>query len=206
MIEKLSRKIKNACWQRNRKKVNAAMRDRLHTDDVTIISANCNGGIVSHDLGLQFRSPTVNLFIPANDFIKFCEKLEHYLSIDELVECTDIAKTKGANYPVAYLDDILLFLVHYSSVEEAQRRWNERKKRINWNNIAIMATDRDGMTDELKDRFEKLPYRKVMFTHLPDEKHPSCFYITGYEDDECVGIVIIGKEHDRSISLTMLAF
>ena len=189
MIKKLSRKIKNACWQRNRKKVNTAMRDRLHTDDVTIISANCNGGIVSHDLGLQFRSPTVNLFIPAEDFIKFCENLPHYLSIDTMVECVDPAMTKGASYLVAYLGDILLYLVHYSSVEEAQRIWNQRKSRINWNNIAVMATDRDGMTDELKDRFEKLPYRRVMFTHLPDEKHHSCFYISGYEKDDCVGIV-----------------
>lgn len=189
MIKKLSRKIKNACWQRNRKKVTAAMRDRLRTNDVTIISANCNGGIVSHDLGLQFRSPTVNLFIPAEDFIKFCENLPHYLSIDTMVECVDPAVTKGVSYPVAYLGDILLFLVHYSSVEEAQRIWNQRKQRINWNNIAIMATDRDGMTDELKDRFERLPYRKVMLTHLPDDKHPSCFYIAGYEKDDCVGIV-----------------
>ena len=85
MIKKLSRKIKNACWQKNRKKVTEAMRDRLHTDDVTIISANCNGGIVSHDLGLQFRSTTVNLFIPAEDFVKFCENLPYYLSIDTMV-------------------------------------------------------------------------------------------------------------------------
>lgn len=122
MIKSLIQKIKNKHWQKKRIRVNAAMQERLYADDVSIISANCNGGIVSHDLGLQFRSPTVNLFIPANDFIKFCENLEHYLNIDELVECSDIAKTKGANYPVAYLDDILLFLVHYSSVEEAQRR------------------------------------------------------------------------------------
>ena len=106
-----------------------------------------------------------------------------------MVECVDPAVTKGVSYPVAYLGDILLFLVHYSSVEEAQRIWNQRKQRINWNNIAIMATDRDGMTDELKDRFERLPYRKVMLTHLPDDKHPSCFYIAGYEKDDCVGIV-----------------
>lgn len=189
MIKKLSRKIKNACWQKKRKKVTEAMRDRLHTDDVTIISANCNGGIVSHDLGLQFRSPTVNLFIPAEDFVKFCENLPYYLSIDTMVECIDPTVTKGISYPVAYLGDILLFLVHYSSVEEAQKIWNQRKSRINWNNIAVMATDRDGMNDELKDRFERLPYRKVMFTHLPDEKHPSCFYISGYEKDDCVGIV-----------------
>ena len=106
-----------------------------------------------------------------------------------MVECVDPAMTKGASYLVAYLGDILLYLVHYSSVEEAQRIWNQRKSRINWNNIAVMATDRDGMTDELKDRFEKLPYRRVMFTHLPDEKHHSCFYISGYEKDDCVGIV-----------------
>lgn len=189
MVKKVIRKIKNLCWTKNREKVNFAMRERLRTDEVSIISANCNGGIISHDLGLQFRSPTVNLFIPAEDYIKFCENLPYYLSIDEMVECTDPAVTYGVDYPVAYLGDILLYLVHYSSVEEAQRIWNQRKSRINWNNIAVMATDRDGMTDELKDRFEKLPYRKVMFTHLPDEKHHSCFYISGYEKDDCVGIV-----------------
>ena len=97
------------------------MRERLLTEDVSIISANCNGGIISHDLGLQFRSPTVNLFIPAEDFIRFCENLPHYMSVETMTECTDPAVTKNVDYPVARLDDILLFLVHYSSVEEAQR-------------------------------------------------------------------------------------
>ena len=194
MLKKFVRRIRKICWEKNRKKINHAMRERLLTEDVSIISANCNGGIISHDLGLQFRSPTVNLFIPAEDFIRFCENLPHYMSVETMTECTDPAVTKNVDYPVARLDDILLFLVHYSSVEEAQRIWDQRKKRINWNNIVIMATDRDGMTDALKDRFEKLPYRKVMLTHLPDEKHPSCFYISGYEKAPCVGIV---TDHDN---------
>lgn len=170
------------------------MRKRLRTDNVTIISANCNGGIISHDLGLRFCSPTVNLFFRAEDFIKFCENLPYYLSIDTMSECTDPAVTKGASYPVACLGDLRLFLVHYASVVEAQEAWNRRKRRVNWSNIAIMTTDRDGMTGELKDRFEKLPYRKVMFTHLPDYEHPSSFYITGYEKDDCVGIL---TDHDN---------
>ena len=40
------------------------------------------------------------------------------------------------------------------------------------------------MTEEVKDRFEKLSYRKVMFVHKPDKNHHSCFYIKGYENQE----------------------
>lgn len=189
MINKVIRRIKNYWWQIKRNKINAEMRRELKTDDITIISENCNGGIISHDLGLQFCSPTINLFMQAADFIKFCEKLEHYIAIDEFLDCEDGEAAESKEYPVAYLGDIRLFLVHYNTIGEAQAAWNRRKERINWSNIVIVATDRDGMTDELKDRFEKLPYRKVMFTHLPDEKHSSCFYISGYEKDDCVGIV-----------------
>lgn len=154
---------------------------------------NCTGGILSHDLGLQFKSPTVNLFFRAEDFIKFCENLKYYLSIDEFVECTDPKIIGQRTYPIAYLGDLVLFLVHYHSVSEAQKKWNERKKRVNWDDIVIINTDREGMTEELKDRFEILPYRKVMFVHQPDEKHPSCFYIRGYENQERVGII---TDHD----------
>lgn len=192
-VSKVKNKIKNYIWQRNRKKINEKNREMLKNKDVSIISMNCTGGVLSHDLGLQFKSPTVNLFFRSEDFIKFCENLEYYLSIDEFVKCNDPLIIEERTYPIAYLGDLTLFLVHYRSVEEAQEKWNERKKRIDPNNIVIMNTDREGMTDELKDRFERLPYRKVMFTHLPDDKHPSCFYIKGYEDSSCVGIV---TDHD----------
>ncbi|MGN0546157.1 MAG: DUF1919 domain-containing protein [Acutalibacteraceae bacterium] len=192
-VSKIKNKIKNYIWQRNRKKINEKNRKMLKNKDISIISMNCTGGILSHDLGLQFKSPTVNLFFRSEDFIKFCENLEYYLSIDEFVKCNDPLIIEERTYPIAHLGDLTLFLVHYHSVEEAQEKWNERKKRIDPNNIVIMNTDREGMTDELKDRFEKLPYRKVMFTHLPDDKHPSCFYIKGYEDSSCVGIV---TDHD----------
>lgn len=154
---------------------------------------NCTGGILYHDLGLQFLSPTVNLYMKAEDFIKFCENVKYYISIEEMQPCLDSDIIQERKYPVAYLDDILLYLVHYHSVEDAQCKWNERKHRINWDKIVILNNDREGMTSELKDRFEALPYKKVMFTHLPDEVHPSCHYITGYEKDECVGIITDGN-------------
>lgn len=190
-VSKIKTRVSNYLWTKNRNRINAIQQARLNdtAKSATIISMNCNGGIISHDLGLRFNSPTVNLFMRAEDFIKFCENLKNYLAIENLVECIDKSVIGNRKYPIAYLGDLTLFLVHYSSITEAQKKWNERKRRVNWNNIVVLNTDREGMTEELKDRFEALPYRKVMFTHLPDEKHKSCYYIKGYENETCVGII-----------------
>ena len=191
IISRVHNKIRNTVWQKKRGSINQRDRDRLNESARTasILCCNCTGGILSHDLGLQFRSPTVNLFMRAEDFIRFCENLKDYLAIDEFVECKDPEIIGARTYPIAYLGDLTVFFVHYHSVEEAQKKWNERKKRINWDNIVIFNTDREGMTDILKDRFEALPYKKVMFTHLPDEVHQSCFYLKGYEQESSVGII-----------------
>lgn len=191
MISKVIRKIRLYVWKKNRKNLDYADRKRLteRGKQTSIISMNCNGGIISHNLGLRFLSPTVNLYMNAEDFIKFCENLKYYLSVEKIIECKAPEVIGDRKYPIAYLDDLKLFLVHYNSVEEAQKKWNERKKRVNWDNIAILNTDREGMTEELKDRFEKLPYRKVIFVHKPDKRHQSCFYIKGYENENSVGII-----------------
>lgn len=191
LVSKMMNRIRNVIWNKKRRIINEKNKCRLNevARTASIISMNCNGGIISHDLDLKFLSPTINLYMRAADFIKFCENLEYYLNIDEMIPCTDKDIIENRTYPVAYLGDLILYLVHYTSIEEAESKWNERKKRINKNNIVILNTDREGMTDELKDRFEKLPYRKVMFTHLPDAVHSSCFYIKGYEKETSVGII-----------------
>ena len=95
--------------------------------DFSIISNHCMGGIISHDLGLEFKSPTVNLKILPDDFIKFVENLEHYLflPIEEKFET-------GISYPIGLLGDVTLYFVHYSSFEEAVKCWNRRKERVNY--------------------------------------------------------------------------
>ena len=191
IIIRIYRKVKNVIWQKNREKLNQEARKKLteQARTASIISCNCTGGILSHDLGLQFLSPTVNLFMPAEDFIKFCENLRGYMAIDQFTPCEDVEVIGDRNYPVGHLGDLTVFFVHYHTLEEAQEKWNQRKARINWDNIVVLGTDRDGVTKEIKDRFEKLPYKKVMFTHLPDESHKSCFYLSGFEKDASVGII-----------------
>lgn len=190
---RLINKIRNQVWSWRHEQLMKTYQKRLIRKDTTIISMNCTGGILSHDLNLKFLSPTVNLYFRAEDFIKFCERLDYYLSIDTFTECKDPKIVGDRKYPIAYLDDIVVFFVHYKSFSEAVSKWNERKKRVNKDNIAIFNTDREGMTESLKQRFEKLPYRKVMFVNHPQPKYKSCFYIPGYESEQSVGII---TDHD----------
>lgn len=85
IYNKVSNKIKTYIWKWKHEKRNIENRKRLKNKEISIISTNCIGGVLSHDLGLQFKSPTVNLFFRAEDFIKFCENLEYYMSIDRRV-------------------------------------------------------------------------------------------------------------------------
>lgn len=57
-------------------------RKKLKNKTFSLFLSNCNGGIIYHDLGLQFKSPTINLWISPKDFIHFCENLREYLNTD----------------------------------------------------------------------------------------------------------------------------
>lgn len=158
---------------------------RLTNKTFTLFSCNCTGGVLYHELGMRFLSPTINMYMDCEDFIKFCENPKYYLSLNLEKYDGDIER----EYPLATLGDITLYLVHYKTFEEALEKWNERKKRINWDNIYIIGTDRDGFNDGLSKRFDALPYKKVLFTHLPDD-NPNHFYIKGFESEAQVGNIV----------------
>ena len=79
---------------------------RLTNKDFTIISQNCIGGMVSHDLGVQFKSPTVDLYMNAPDFLCFLENLRQYTSMN--LEFFN----SSFPYPTAKLGELTLHFVH----------------------------------------------------------------------------------------------
>lgn len=44
-------------------------RRRLHAAPFSLLCNNCTGGMILHDLGLPFNSPTVNLFFTVWTFL-----------------------------------------------------------------------------------------------------------------------------------------
>ena len=169
-------------WLR-RKLITDAWVDNLHNRDFCILANDCTGGMLYHDLGMKFNTPTVNLFFQADDYIKFCSDLKAYLK-EELVEI----KT-DKSYPVGLLGDIAIYFTHYGSFDEAKKKWTSRVERINYDNIFLLDNDRNSCSEQTIQLFEKLPYPRIMFTHHKMD-YPHTFYIPGFETEESVGVIL----------------
>lgn len=177
----------NFIWKLFRNRINRNNIARLTNMNPTIISSNCIGGVIMHDLNLQFLSPTINLFIPPTDYLKMVTDLHKYMSADAHLFESD--PKPGISYPIGRLLDIEIHFMHYSTFELAKSKWIERSKRIEWNNIFLIMTDRDGCTYENMVQFDRLPYRKVIFTCRPYPEIKSSFVIKSSENANCVGVL-----------------
>ena len=59
------------------------LRFKLHNKDFSLITPNCIGGIIYHRLGVEFKSPTINLLFPdKKQYLRFVLNLPQYLSKD----------------------------------------------------------------------------------------------------------------------------
>ena len=74
-------------------------RKTFKNKEITLISNNCIAGCVLYDFGLRFDSPTINLFIPFPDYIKFLSDLKGFVN-KEIVDITN-----GSNYPIGLLGE-----------------------------------------------------------------------------------------------------
>ena len=170
------------------------MRRDLTNYTPSLLCPNCLGGILFHDLGLQFRSPTVNLMMKQTDFVKFALKTAHYLQ-QELV----FFKNPDYSCPCAWLDDITIHFTHYTTPEEAAEKWHERKSRIDWDNLFIFVIERDGLTREEILSLRELKVRGlVVFTahHYPDI--PYALHIPECEANGEVGNILEKSWKDES--------
>lgn len=159
-----------------------SMRRKLKNKDFTILSCNCAAGIIYHRYNLPFLSPTINLWIEQNDFLKFVSDLDHYLCQELHFIETD------AGYPVAECGDIKIWFNHYATEEEARQKWESRKKRINRNNLFLMMSERDGIGREEILKFGQIPCKnRVIFTSHRYEDIPYACYLPPYEGEEQVG-------------------
>lgn len=185
-VKKIQRKIKRIIDDRCRKWVIKRNEnfDIIVDKDISIIASNCNGGILCKDLGLRFNSPFVNLWIRPRDFIKMLNNLKEYLEGD-----LQFIESEPVDYPVAILRDIKLYFMHYKSDIEAAEAWYRRRDRINYNDLLVMFTDRDGCTyEDLRD-FDKLDYKKVVFTASRYNDIKSSFVVKEFEGCQEVGIL-----------------
>lgn len=136
-----------------------------------LITSNCIGGIWSNAFGFRFRSPTVNLYMNAPDFVAFAENLEANLHAPLVSGGTSLS----GGYPVGKLGDITLHFVHYTDFETARTKWIERAERVDLSKAVLLLCERDGCDCETVRRFAALPYPKIF---LAKNKYPYDFAVT----------------------------
>lgn len=169
-------------------------RMRLKNDNFTIVTNTCIAGVMYHKLGKQFLSPTINLWMEDKDFFRFVRKIDWYI-VQPLKFVRELEST-----PVAYCGDVLIHFNHYKTEDEAASKWEERKMRINKNNLFIICSDRptpekkEEITHEDMLSLKDIPCRgKVIFSTrhyddidyiVPLPKDPNGDYVNMYMFDK----------------------
>lgn len=168
-------------------------RFELKNNDFTIISSNCIGAFIYKDLDMPYLTPTINLEIGMNDFVKMLNDLRNYMQ-------QEIFELEGDyGYPVGLLGDIRINFMHSKSFNESVQKWEERKPRINWDNLFIIGTARGEWDYDTIKNFDQLPYEnKVIFTNRKYPEFQSAYYIKGFERQKEIGILV---EYKRRLLL-----
>lgn len=180
LVKKILEKNPAQIWHQRR------MQKDLKNKEMTFLCPNCIGGIIFHDLGLKFQSPTVNLMFNQRDFVKFVLDLEKYIDLP-----LNFFKHPEYDCPCAKLGDLTIHFTHYHTTEEAQAKWNERKSRIDWNNMFIFCEERDGISKEEIFSLKSIKARGVVvFTANKYKDIPYAVYIKKYKQDGEVGNIL----------------
>lgn len=162
------------------------MKSALLNTTPTLFAPNCLAGILYHDLGLQFRSPTINTMMLQTDFAKLVLDLDHYLE-QKLI----FFKHPDYECPCAYLDDIVIHFTHYDSEKIAEEKWEERKRRVDKENLFICLMERDGIEHETLQRLATVSARGlVVFTANDHLDIPYAVRIPKYSELNEVGNIL----------------
>lgn len=172
--------------------INWRNRIKLTNKTPTIIASNCTGGFLYHWLHLKFNSPFINLWMSNDDFITAMENFDNFINIP-LEECHD----SGMSYPVGIgYKGTKIYFQHYKTWEEATAKWEERKKRINPDNMVVMLSNFKGILansdyddETLIRRFNRLNFKnKIIFVDRPFPQYSNCVYIKDWHPENGVNV------------------
>lgn len=141
----------------------------IYESNISLIANNCWGGFLYNSLGMEFRSPFINMFFDSvSDYLKMVENIDYYLGQPLRYMEDRWEENMKRWYPTMLLDDIVLNFNHYQNAEDAKEAWSRRIKRFNKNNLFVEC-----MLDnpENAERFVKLPYKKIGFANF-EFPHP----------------------------------
>lgn len=157
----------------------------LKNPEFSIICNNCLGGFIYQYYNIEYRTPTLGLFIPAAYYVKFLKNIRGYLS--KKLEFIKPEQSMGyesfkehasmMTFPIARLGDIEVFFMHYKDEEEAASKWYRRINKIRWDDLIVIMAENESFNYDVLKKFDALPFNnKVCFTkdEYPDVESACC--------------------------------
>ena len=141
----------------------------IKNKEVTIISNNCFAGMFYKHYGLRFNSPTIGLFMRSQEFTKFLQYLPEILEVGY----TLTEKKTDARWPVGNIHtgtsdvDIEINFMHYTSFEEAAKKWNYRLKRVDLKRSIIFFMQTPFFSPKDLDILKTITYGTKIFAYDP---------------------------------------
>ena len=175
--------------------INRIERSKLKNRNFSVLSQNCVGCVMLHDLGQPFNSPTVNLYMSSPDYIIFLERLTEFIGQKLTFVESDKRYPKGILFYDADGEkkSISLYFPHDNDTGKIQNDWLRRSERVHYDNLYVIATDRDGLTMDILERFSMLPYKhKVLLSSKPYPEFSFVQYFKQYKNlDQLTSMVDI---------------
>lgn len=172
--------------EKRRKAYLTRKRERNKNPNPTIITNNCIGGIIYHDLGLKFASPTINLFFQKSaDFFAFVDDIKYYVE-----QTPRQVFEEGKKYPIGEFEKdgqkLRVYFMHYKTFDEAVAKWKERGKRINYDNLFVIVEYPEELrnTDEAYKNFKNIKYKNKRMITKP----------VGFKDREIINSRLYNKK------------
>jgi len=100
-----------------------------------------------------------------------------------------VSKNASCTWPVGGLgNDVTINFLHYGDFKEAYEKWEQRKTRVNYNNIFVVLTDRDGFSVDKIKQVDLIPYKKVFFSSKKIDRE-YVVYMPEFRKEDCVGVM-----------------
>ena len=125
-------------------KLLAYFRRKLYVGETpTIISNDCVGGEIYDMMDMLMLSPTVNIGLNDDDFLKFCNNPKKYLNIEAtrvFWQKDRFGRKDVVASPAIRLDDITVLFAHTDSTTESNvaDRWNSMRGHINFDHMIFV--------------------------------------------------------------------
>ena len=121
----------------------------------SLLCNNCTGGVILHELGFRFDTPTINTWIPDGDFLRFVENIAFYKKQQMMI------LPNQKDYVLACLGDVQVHFMHETDPEKAVAEWQRRFSRMDEKNVYCLFVAGEKTSAEEVKKATKLPFKNI---------------------------------------------